>query len=81
MEMHTNSHTKLTLTLPSSSSDFPFSKPWVRFEQFLLAKHSEKAGQSMGTGSCYLLNAPENIQAELQILLALSTSDNAPNAT
>lgn len=35
----------------------------------------------MGTGSCYLLNAPENIQAELQILLALSTSDNAPNAT
>lgn len=40
--------------------------PRLEFEQFLPVKQFEMASQSMGTGSCHLLNAPENTQASLQ---------------
>lgn len=34
----------------------------------------------MSTGTCYLLNAPENIKAALQLPLASSASENTPKA-
>lgn len=46
----------------------------------LHAKHLGKAGPSVGTGSCNLLNAPENTEAALQIPLTQSASENPPKA-
>lgn len=81
-EVLISSCTKTALPL-CPSLDFPFPRPWVRFKLFLCllhAKHFDKAGQSLCSGSCHLLNAPENIQVELQMLPGLSATENTPKS-
>ena len=82
-EVLISSCTKTALPLPSSSLDFPFPRPWVRFKPFLCllrAEHFDKAGQRLGSGSGHLLNASENIRVEVRILPGLSTTENTARA-